>query len=51
MSKQSVELSLKRHVTMRLDADVIERFKECAQGRWCQSEMEGGWVGVRANWY
>ena len=30
---------LKRHVTMRLDADVIEWFKEHAQGRGYQSEI------------
>ena len=30
---------LKRHVTMRLDADVIEWFKERAQGRGYQSEI------------
>ena len=30
---------LKRHVTMRLDADVIEWFKDRAQGRGYQSEI------------
>ena len=30
---------IKRHVTMRLDADVIEWFKERAQGRGYQSEI------------
>ena len=30
---------LKRHITMRLDADVIEWFKERAQGRGYQSEI------------
>ena len=30
---------LKRHVTMRLDADVIDWFKERAQGRGYQSEI------------
>ena len=30
---------LKRHITMRLDADVIEGFKERAQGRGYQSEI------------
>ena len=30
---------LKRHVTMRLDADVIEWFKERAHGRGYQSEI------------
>ena len=30
---------LKRHITLRLDADVIDWFKERAQGRGYQSEI------------
>ena len=40
LAKQpSLYRPVKRHVTIRLDADVIEWFKERAQGRGYQSEI------------